>query len=80
MVRIWPGKDFDEDNEVIYNSFSSIMEPYIYLHIKSEVSKTLDVTLSTKISSGYRITVDLIKDKYCPNLAIHESDLRECTR
>lgn len=83
IVRIWPGKNFDnedEDIETIYNKFSLIMEPYICLRIKPEVYKNLEVTLSPKISSGNRVIVDSLKNNYCPKLQIHESMLKECIR
>ena len=83
IVRIWPGKNFDiegEDIETIYNKFSLIMEPYICLNIKSQIFEELEITLSPKISVGNRAIVDSLKYKYCSNLTIHESELKECIR
>ena len=80
---MWPGKNYENDNEdaeTIYNKFSANIEPYICLNIKPEVFKNLEVTLSPKISQGNRIIVETLKEKYCPELQIVESDLRECIR
>ena len=77
------GKNFDvegEDIETIYNKFSLIMEPYICLNIKSQIFEELEITLSPKISVGNRAIVDSLKYKYCSNLIIHESELKECIR
>ena len=56
------------------------MEPYICLNIKSQIFEALEITLSPKISVGNRAIVDSLKYKYCSNLIIHESELKECIR
>lgn len=82
IVRMWPGKNYEneDDAETIYDKFSLVVEPYIYLNIKPKVFECLEVTLSPKISMGNRVIVDALKDKYCPNLQIHESALKKCIR
>ena len=56
------------------------MEPYIYLSIEPQIFEKLEITLSPKISLGNRVIVNSLKYKYCPNLIIHESELKECIR
>ena len=83
IVRVWPGKNFDNENESvdeIYKFFSKSIDKFIYLSIKPEVFKKLEVTLSPKISDGNRIIVNVLKEKYCPTMVIKESSLHNCIR
>lgn len=56
------------------------MESYIYLNIEAQLFEKLEITLSPKISLGNRAIIDALKYKYCPNLLINESVLKECIR
>lgn len=83
IVRVWPGKNFDNEDEnieIIYNKFSLTMDSYIYLNIVPKMFDKLEITLSPKISEGNRVIVDTLKYKYCPKLIVHESELKECIR
>lgn len=48
---------------------------YYYLKLEETSLETMEVTLSPKISDGYKALVYLLKKEYNPNIIIKESDL-----
>jgi len=66
--------------EVIYNNFVLQIDKHIFLNIKAEAFDALEVTLSPKISEGNRKIVELLREKFCPNMKILESTLKDCLR
>ena len=83
IVRLWPGIKYDETDdcpEDIYKKFATQIDKYIYLNIKSKLFDALEVTLSPKISEGNRLIVNILKEKFCPNMIINNSALQNCIR
>lgn len=83
IIRLWPGNKYDKTGdtpEVIYNNFVLQIDKHIFLNIKAEAFDALEVTLSPKISEGNRKIVELLREKFCPNMKILESTLKDCLR
>lgn len=51
-----------------------------YLKISDDAYENIEITLSPFISDGNRAIVDVLKEKYAPNMKIKESDLFEKIR
>lgn len=83
IVRTWPGPKYDAEDktiEEIYRNFSTFADDYILLNIEETAFKNLEITLSPKILEGNEVMVRLLKEKYCPNLIIKQSELKNCMR
>lgn len=60
----------------IYNTpFDALPFNYYFLELEETSLETMEVTLSPKISDGYKTIVYLLKKEYNPNMIIKESDL-----
>lgn len=84
IIRMWPGPSFDEllnqDVQIAYKKFATLLNPYMYLRITDEAFEKLEITLSPKITEGNRVIVEALKEKYCPSLEIRESELYNLIR
>ncbi len=82
IVRVWPGKNFEEDGdaESIYRRFASIVDSHIDINIKQKAFENLEVTLSPKISAANKIFVKLLRKEYCPSLKVKNSKLHNGIR
>lgn len=53
---------------------------YYYLKLEDEALETMEITLSPKLSEGYRIIIQLLKNEYNPRMVIKNSSLSDDIR
>lgn len=67
-----------------YNTYSNPLNTlpfkYYFLKLDDDAFENMEITLSPKISDGYRTVVDLLKKEYNPHMSIYESDLNNIIR
>ncbi len=63
------------DNLFFYFPFK-----YYFLLLNNDAFKQMEIVLSPKISEGNRAIVNLLKEKYNPDMKIHESQLKDNLR
>lgn len=83
IVRCWPGAEYDKlkcPAAEEYKIFANDLPGQLFLDIKPQLFRKLEVTLSPKISDGNRRLMELLKKEYCPDITIKASELENCIR